>query len=83
MFFRFISKFRAENVIKAQLFYAIFCSQLAQPSRSAKTFAAFFYGFALKNWHKILAAAAVPPRLVLRCEQKKSLKNLRAFGGSC
>lgn len=83
MFFRFISKFRAENAIKAQLFYAFFCSQLAQPSRSAKTFAAFFCGFALKNWHKILVAAAAdaPPRLVLRCEQKKSLKNLRAFGG--
>lgn len=52
MFFRLISKFRAENVIKAQLFYAFFCSQLAQPSRSAKTFAPFFYGFALKNWRK-------------------------------
>ena len=85
MFFRLISKFRAENVIKAQLFYALSCSQLAQPSRSAKTFAPFFYGFALKNWHKILVAAAAdaPPRLVLRCEQKKSLKNLRAFGYSC
>lgn len=52
MFFRFISKFRAENVIKAQLFYAFSCSQLVQPSRSEKTFAAFFYGFALKNWRK-------------------------------
>ena len=52
MFFRFISKFRAENAIKAWLFYALSCSQLAQRSRSAKTFAAFFYGFALKNWHK-------------------------------
>ncbi|MDO2407248.1 hypothetical protein [Campylobacter magnus] len=85
MFFRLTSKFRAENVIRTQLFYAFFCSQLAQPSRSAKTFAPFFYGFALKNWRKILAAAAAdaPPRLVLRCEQKKSLKNLRAFGYSC
>ena len=52
MFFRLISKFRAENVIKAWLFYAFFCSQLAQPSLSAKTFAAFSYGFALKNWRK-------------------------------
>ena len=85
MFFRLISKFRAENVIKAWLFNDFFCSQLAQSSRSAKTFAAFFYGFALKNWHKILVAAAAdaPPRLVLRCEQKKLLKNLRDFGYSC
>lgn len=52
MFFRLTSKFRAENVIKAQLFYDFFCSQLAQPSHFAKTFSAFFYGFALKNWHK-------------------------------
>ena len=85
MFFRFISKFRAENVIRAQLFYAFSCSQLAQPSRSEKTFAPFSCGFCLEKLaqNSLERHRYGAPRLALRQNPQKSPRNLRAFGYSC
>lgn len=84
MFFRLISKFRAENVIRAHLADA-FLRVLAWAAQhlTSELLQRFPAAFALKNWHKILAAAAAPPRLALRQNSQKSPRNLRAFGYSC